>query len=179
MPISIEAALERIRERAEDDPDFAETLLHLAEEDLDDPFARVESGVLDVARGLSRRRRFERAEELRRTSLTTPEVVDLLASVSDRKGVDRRRRRGAVLGVRVGRDTYHPAWQFDQRRRDTYEGLPTVLAALREVAVDGVDADAIATAPEASADGRSIAELLAAGEVEAAVAAVRLAGDQS
>lgn len=70
-------------------------------------------------------------------------------------------------------------WQFDQRRRETWDGLSDVLAALEVVAADGLEAHAIATAPGASADGRSIAGLLAAGETDAAVQAARLAGDQS
>lgn len=75
-----------------------------------------------------------------------------MASISDRKGVDRRRARGALLGIRTGNQMLHPAWQFDHRRQDTHPGLPLVLAALSEVAADGLDADAIATTPRADAD---------------------------
>ena len=116
---------------------------------------------------------------MRAESLTTAQVVELLASVNDRKGVDRRRKRGTLLGIRVGRDTFHPQWQFDRRRRETWTGLPDVLAALRAVTADDLDAHAIAIAPDATVDGRSIAQLLASGDVEAAVQAARLAGDQS
>ena len=103
----------------------------------------------------------------------------MVPSISDRKGVDRRRARGTLLGIRAGNRMLHPAWQFDPRHRDTYPGLPLLLAALAEVATDGLDADAIATTARADADGSSAADLLAAGHVEAAVALVHLAGDQS
>lgn len=175
----LDAALERLRDRAELDPEFADAVVWMAEAEVDDPFQEPPASVVGLARSVNRRRQVERAHEFRRGTYTTREVVELLASVNDRKGVDRRRRRGTLLGVRAGADTLHPAWQFDPRRREVWPGLPEVLDALSSVAVDGVDADAIATAGGATADGRSIAQLLADGEVEAAVRAARLAGDQS
>lgn len=103
-----------------------------------------------------------------------------MTSITDRKAVDRRRHRGKLLGISgIGRQTLHPRWQFDARRGDTYPGLDRVLDALREVASDPMDADAIATASQPAADGDSIAGRLAAGDVDAAVALAQLAGDQS
>lgn len=134
---------------------------------------------MEAVRSLNRQRQRTRIDELRAESFTTSQVVEFLASVNDRKGVDRRRKRGGLLGIRHGRDTLHPVWQFDQRRRETWPGLPGLLAALRSVAVDDLDVHAIATAPGATADGRSIAALLAGDEVDAAVRAAHLAGDQS
>lgn len=118
--------------------------------------------------------------QLRQRSLTTSEVVDLISSITDRKGVDRRRKRGTLLGITgLDRQTIHPRWQFDLGRRDTYEGLADVLTALGEVAADPVDADAIATATQPGADGSSIADLLASGDVDTAIMYARMSGDQS
>ena len=119
-------------------------------------------------RTINRQRQADRLAELRERSLTTGQVVELVASISDRKGVDRRRARGALLGIRTGNQMLHPAWQFDHRRQDTLPGLPLVLAALSEVAADGLDADAIATTPRADVDGACVAQLLAAGDPVAA-----------
>lgn len=179
MAITLDAALDRIRVRAESDPAFADAVVGIAQGEVGDPFDHPDQTTLDLAQGLNRRRQISRHADLRGRSLTTPQVVTLLSSVSDRKGVDRRRKRGALLGIKVGRQTFHPIWQFDQRRRGTWDGLGDVLAALAGASADAIEVHAIATASGAATDGRSIAELLAAGEVDAAVQAAVLAGDQS
>ena len=179
MTVTLDAALDRIRARAEGDPEFASAVRAMADDGVVDPFAPPGAAVVQAARSVNRRRQATRDAALRDLSFTTPQVVDLLVSVADRKGVDRRRRRGSLIGIRSGRDTLHPAWQFDPRRRDTWVGLAQVVAALRSVSEDAIELHAIATAPGASVDGRSIAELLAAGEVDGAVSAARMAGDQS
>jgi len=178
--VTLTAVLDRLRERAESDPSLLETLEHLADADpVEDPFSAPADDMAKLARTINRQRQADRLAELRERSLTTGQVVELVASISDRKGVDRRRARGALLGIRTGNQMLHPAWQFDLRRQDTLPGLPLVLAALSEVAADGLDADAIATTPRVDADGASVAQLLAAGDPDAAVALVHLAGDQS
>ena len=178
--MTLAAVLDRLRERAESDPSLVETLEHLARADpVDDPFATPADDLAKLARTINQQRQVDRLTELRARSLTTGQVVELVASVSDRKGVDRRRARGTLLGIRVGNQTLHPLWQFDLRRRDTHPGLSVVLTALSDVASDAIDADAIATAPRADGGDVSVADLLAAGRVEAAVTLVHLAGDQS
>ena len=178
--MGVASVMDRLRARAEDDPAFLETLEYLASSELTDPFDVPPSAVRQLARDLNQRRQEDRAAQLRLRSLTTSEVVDLVSSITDRKAVDRRRHRGTLLGISgIGRQTLHPRWQFDSRRGDTYDGLDRVLEALRDVAPDPMDADALATAPQPSADGTSIADLLAEGDVDAAVALARLAGDQS
>jgi hypothetical protein len=106
-------------------------------------------------------------------------VVKLVGSIGDRKGVDRRRRRGQLLGWRAGGRTLHPDWQFDPRRGDTRPGLPMVLEALSEVAPDPQAADALMRAPREDLDGRALADLLAAGQIETVLRLVRAARDQS
>jgi hypothetical protein len=177
--VSLAAVMDRLRARAESDPAFAETLEHLADTDLDDPYGPVPDDVSQVARQVNRQRQADRLAEVRARSMTTREVVDLLATVSDRKGVDRRRRRGTLLGIRDGNRMLHPEWQFDRRRHETRHGLDRVLHALRQVAGDELDADAIAVAPRVEVAGSSIADLLAEGDVDGAVRLAHLAGDQS
>lgn len=178
--MTVASVLDRLRARAEGDPALLDTLEYLASSEVTDPFAAPPAAARQLARELNERRQQDRAAELRDRSLTTSEVVALVDSITDRKAVDRRRHRGTLLGISgVGRQTLHPRWQFDMRRGDTYRGLERVLHALREVATDPMDADAIATAPQPDADGASIADLLADGDGDAAVALANLAGDQS
>lgn len=178
--MSVATVMERLRARVEEDPAFLETLEHLASFELVDPFDVPPDATRQLARDLNRRRHEQRTAELRQRSLTTSQVVDLVGSITDRKGVDRRRHRGTLLGIGgIDRQTLHPQWQFDTRRGNTHPGLHRLLAALRETAPDPMDADALAVAAQPGAGGASIAELLAGGEVEEAVALARLAGDQS
>lgn len=178
--MTLSVVLDRLRERAESDPALLETLQHLVDsEPAKDPFATPSEDVAELARALNEQRQADRLSQLRARSLTTGQVVELVSSISDRKGVDRRRARGTLLGLPIGNRILHPSWQFDHRRGDTLVGLRRVLAALAEVASDGLDADAIATTPRAEADGASVADLLADGHIDAAVALAHLAGDQS
>jgi hypothetical protein len=178
--MSLSSVMDRLQARAASDPALLETLEYLATSEASDPFATPPPDARRLARDINRQRQADRAGELAERSLTTSEVVELVASISDRKGVDRRRQRGRLLGISgLGRQTLHPRWQFDTRRGDTHPGLAEVLDALDVVAGDAIDADAIATAPRDEVGGASIADLLAAGDVETAVALARLAGDQS
>lgn len=86
-------------------------------------------------------------------------------SNSYRKGVDRRRQRGRLLGVKDGTVVRHPIWQLDCDLGGTRPGS-TVLAALREVAAKPEAADAVMTAPRSDLDSGSLAGLLAEGDVE-------------
>lgn len=177
---SIGTVLERLADRAREDATLAETLAFLAEDDVDgDPFAHPSHGILASARRLNLRRSSARRSALMADALTTAQVVELIGSISDRRAVDRRRRRGRLLGVKAGNTVWHPAWQFDQRSGDTRPGLPRVLDAVTEVTDDPAAANALMTAPHPELDGRPIADVFADGNVDLAVTLIRLAGDQS
>ena len=180
-PSDLASVLERIRQRAERDPVFAESLSALVVPAATDPFN--DDGVSGEeraqVRAMNQQRQAEQLERLRARSLPTPDVVELLPTVSDRKGVDRRRKRGTLLGIRHGNQVLHPRWQFDIAGRKTWDGLARVLAALRAVSEDPVVQDAVAVNPHPDAGGTSVTEVLAAGEVERAVELIGLAGDQS
>ncbi len=179
MSVALERVLERLRVRAQSDDQIADVLHFLAEDSDTEPFGQPDPAVLAVARTVNRRRLDDRRAELRGRALTTPEVVALIASMSDRKAVDRRRQRGTLLGIRSGNATLHPDWQFDRRTGETRPGLDRVLGALRDVTTDPWVADALATRARPELDGRSVVQLLADGHAALAVRVITLSGDQS
>jgi hypothetical protein len=177
---SIDATLRRLRRKAASSAEIAEALdLLAADDDLDDPFAAADAAAAGAARLINGRRQHRRRAELRGRALTTAEVVALVDSMSDRRAVDRRRQRGRLLGIKVGRTILHPVWQFDRDRGEARAGLDRVLAALGEVTPDSRAADALMTVPRPDLGGATIAGVFERGDLEAAVRLIRLAGDQS
>jgi hypothetical protein len=172
-------ALKVLELQAYDDDAVAETLLFLANEAEGpaDPFAGPTDGVLSAARQVNTRRARERHDQAE--TLDTAAVVALVTSITDRKGVDRRRQRGQLLAWRSGARTLHPSWQFDRRRGDTWPGLADVLTALRDVTTDAQAADAVMTTPRDDLDGRTLAQVLAAGRVQTVIRLIHAAGEQS
>jgi len=181
MTTTLERDLHKVRELAQHNESVAAAVSFLADDHAadDDPFARPPEPLLGAARHVNELRHAQHDSELRARSLTTAEVVELVDGLSGRAAVDRRRKRGRLLGVSHGRTTLHPAWQFSPVRHATREGLEAVLDALHEHTHDPATVDAIATAPQPDAGDTSIAELLATGRVELAVRLARMAGDQS
>lgn len=164
-----------------EDAALAETLLFLADDvnGPDDPFGAPGPGVVAAARSVNEQRQRDRRHSFAANALDMAEVVALIDSINDRKGVDRRRRRGQLLGWRAGARTLHPPWQFDRRLGETRPGLTQVLVALAEVAPDARAADALMSTSREDLDGRSLAELFAAERVETVVRLVRASGDHS
>jgi len=163
------------------DAALAEVVVFLAEEGAGpgDPFALAPPGITLAARAVIRRRQEDRRREVTRAVLDTSAVVALVGSINDRKGVDRRRQRGQLLGWRAGNRVVHPRWQFDMRRGESRPGLPDVLAALREVRADPEAMDELMRARRDDLGGRTLADLLAAGQRATVIALIRSAGDQS
>jgi hypothetical protein len=177
---TLDRTLERLRRKATDDAALADALeLLAADDDLDDPFEPVPGSVVDAARSINARRRRRHHLALAERALTTAQVVELIDTISDRKAVDRRRQRQRLLGIPHGRTVLHPSWQFDPDRRDVHPGLPEVLGALAQITDDPAAADALMVTPRADLDGRTIADLLAGGNIELAVRIIASAGDQS
>jgi hypothetical protein len=174
-------AIETLHEKARHDQALAETVFLLTGDELgpDDPFAATEPSARAAARLVNRRRVRRSSAGPSEATVDTAEAVRLIRSIHDRKGVDRRRQRGQLLGWRDGRRIQHPAWQFDERRGDTRPGLDRVLAALREVAPDPQAAHALMTAPRADLEGATLADLFARERVELVERLVLSAGDQA
>lgn len=174
-------AIRVLHHRASSDAALAETVRLLAEDtgSPTDPFADPGPAVRGVARRANLRRQSEHATRLHSHAIDTAGVIELILTIHDRKGVDRRRRRGRLLGWRAGRRTLHPEWQFDRRLGDTRPGLHKVLAALREATADPLAADTLMTTPREDLDGGTLADLFAGGRIETVVRLILEAGDQS
>jgi hypothetical protein len=181
MVTTLADAIRVLEKQTSEDPGLAEAVLFIAQdaEGTDDPFGDVPVGALRAARLVNERRLRERRETASASALDTAEVVALLHSVNDRKGVDRRRRRGQLLAWRSGAHALHPAWQFDKRRGETRLGLPRVLNALSQVAPDPRAADALMRAPREDLGGRSLADLLASERPETVIRLILASVDQS
>lgn len=177
---TIDRTIERLRHQAGEDAELAEALEFLADAtSTDDPFGIVEDGVASAVSTINRRRRRDHTQDLRDRSLTTAQVVALVESISDRKGVDRRRQRGRLLGIKDGNVVRHPSWQFDPELGDSRPGLDRVLAALGELVADPDAADALMTTPRSDLGGGTLAALFADGDVELVLRLIGMAGDQS
>jgi hypothetical protein len=180
MTTTVAHAIKLLELKTADDPALAEAVVFMAEdaEGPDDPFEGVSSGVLGAARIVNRRRSEQRRLDAARAALDTTEVVAVLRSVNDRKGVDRRRRRGQLLSWKEGARAYHPVWQFDRRRGETRPGLHLLLAALAEVTSDPEAMDALMRSPRDDLGGRTLADLFAAGRLETVLRLVRASAEQ-
>src|SRR5207249_550193 len=91
-----------------------------------------------------------------------------------RQAVASRVANKSLLALEIGGRLYFPDWQFGPE--GPRAGLSGLLAALSVHKRGVLAADALMRAAIAEAGGRSAAELLAAGDVDAAVHYVRLAG---
>jgi hypothetical protein len=174
-------AIRVLEDKASNDAALAEAVRFLAVGSIGpvDPFADPGSGVMTAASTVNERRQRRRTSDRMQHAIDTAGVIDIIGSINDRRGVDRRRHRGQLLGWRAGRATLHPDWQFDRRRGDTRDGLEDVLAALHDVTSDALAADALMTAPRSDLDGGTLADLFARGKVETVVRLIRASGDQS
>jgi hypothetical protein len=181
MVLTVSEAVRVLGQRATDDADLADALRYLAGDDAgpDDPFDIPDQSVLAAARRVNDRRQAARLIERRANALDTAAVVRTIASLHDRRGVDRRRRRGQLLGWTSGTTTLHPAWQFDSACGDTRPGLAQVIAALGQVTSDAQAADQLMRAPRHDLDGRNLADLFAAGRLETVLRLILTAADQS
>jgi len=173
-------AIETLHEKARRDDALAEVILLLSgdEDGPDDPFAEVEPSARTAARLVNRRRQRRTRAAHDEGTLDTAAAIRLIGSIHDRKGVDRRRQRGQLLGWRRGRRVLHPVWQFDPQRGDTRPGLERVLAALREVAPDPQAAHALMIAAREDLDGASLAEQFALGRIDLVERLILSAEDQ-
>lgn len=181
MSATVAQAIKVLEERANEDAALAEAVLFLVEDVSGprDPFTEPGQGVLAAARSVSEHRQRQRQDTLVRAALDTAEVVSLVSSINDRKAVDRRRRRGQLLGWRAGARTLHPVWQFDRRLGDTRPGLTQVLAALADATTDAQAADELMSSPREDLEGRTLADLFAAGRIETVVRLILASRDQS
>jgi hypothetical protein len=167
-----DAVLAAVRRRLDEDPDrILPTLRLLADPDaLAEPF---DETTKELARTLNAYREATALRELRARSYTTADVAELLGGVS-RQAVSARVAKGRLMSIEISGRSYFPAWQFVGGQ--PVQGLPDVIAALRECGCDTFSADAIMRGGLPEEGGRSPADLLAAGDVSLAVHYVRAVG---
>ncbi|CAN5697073.1 hypothetical protein BH20ACT2_BH20ACT2_14030 [soil metagenome] len=178
--VTIDRTLARLRRQAGEHGELAEALEFLADATAaGGPFGAVEDGVASGVSAINRRRLSAHRQNLRERSLTTAQVVALVESISDRKGVDRRRQRGRLLAIKDANVLRHPIWQFDNELGESRTGLDRVLAALTEVTPAPDAADALMTTARPDLGGGTLADRFADGDVALVVQLIRLAADQS
>jgi hypothetical protein len=167
-----QAVLTAVEQRLADDPHRVMPTLRL----LADPDALADESdeaTISLAKTLNQHRLVALLRELRARSYTTVEVSDLLGGVS-RQAVSQRVANRRLVAIDISGKSYFPSWQFVDGR--PVAGLPEVIAALAETGHRTFAADALMCTPLAEEDGRTPADLLAAGDVERAVHYVRATG---
>jgi|SRR5690242_20668232 len=150
---AVTALLSQVEERARRDPDFAE----LIEELLEAPTRPKGKLELVAARKLNHNRRTGLMADFLDGAISTREVQTRLGYQSP-QAIHQLRRRGQLLGMTVGNNTWFPAWQFetDQVRSD----LPEILDLLARFTSDAVVVDRIMRIRRDDLGGASLAEAL-------------------
>jgi hypothetical protein len=106
--------------------------------------------------------------------LLSVERVGEVLTIS-RQAVEKRRKRGRLIGVSLGRRGFgYPAWQFSER--GTLPGLEAVLDVLR--LHDDWTKLVFFTSENAATNGKKPLDVLRSGDVEKVVAAARTYGEQ-
>jgi hypothetical protein len=103
---------------------------------------------------------------LRARSYTTAEVAEMLGGVS-RQAVSARVAKGRLMSIEISGRSYFPSWQFVGGR--PVSGLPEVIEALNQLGEDTLSADALMRGALPDEGGRSIADVLVAGDLELAL----------
>lgn len=127
----------------------------------------------ELARRASANRLIARRAEFRANALDTGSVRQLLGGVS-RQAVAQRVAHRQLLAAEIGRRLYFPDWQFGAdgpRPR-----LPELIAVLTDDGRSPVAADALMRHPLDEENGRSAADLFAAGKFELALHYVTAGG---
>ena len=87
--------------------------------------------------------------------------------------VNNYRKRGQLLGLKRANRFMYPAWQFDVRSGQPIEGLQEVLEILLGVSDDPLEVLTLLIRRRDFFEGKSIKDLLLAGDVEQAAVGVR------
>lgn len=172
MAASRHDVLAAVARRLEEDPEHVLGTLRL----IADPEAVAEPDdtvTVELARAVNAQRLAERWAQFRASSYVTGQVRQLLGGIT-RQAVALRVAKGRLLAADIGGRLRFPDWQFGAD--GTLPGLPQVLDALADGEHGPLAADALMRTPLPEEDGRSPADLLAAGDVESAVHYVRTAG---
>ncbi|MEB3980600.1 hypothetical protein OQ968_04900 [Mycobacterium sp. 663a-19] len=143
----------QVEERARRDPDFAELLEDL----LDAPTAPREQLERVAARKLNDERRSGLMSDFLEGAISTRDAQSRLGYDSP-QAVHQLRRRGQLLGLTVGNNTWFPAWQFESDRLRS--DLPEILELLGRFTSDPVVGDRIMRIKRDDLAGASISQAL-------------------
>jgi hypothetical protein len=169
---SRQAVLAAVRKRLAAEPDRVLPALQV----IADPDVLIDPGddaTVSLARTLNAHRIVALLRELRASSYSTEQVRELLGGVS-RQAVSQRVRNRRLLAIDISGRSWFPDWQFVDGR--LVDGLAEVLAALAEAGKQPLAANSVMRTPLPEEDGRTPGDLLAAGDVAAAVHYVRAVG---
>lgn len=112
-----------------------------------------------VARAVNGERRRVAIDDFVSASLRTSEVIARLPGVTTRQAVSKMRQAKTLMGRRIGRETYFPAWQFGPA--GLRDDLPRILVVLRRyVDDDAVAADRIMRLEREELGGTSLVDAL-------------------
>ena len=154
-----ETTYQAVRDRQRREPDVVEPVLALLADP--DHEGEVTDDMRRMAATLADHRETVAIETFLANALPTSEVIERVRSWNDRRTLASARRRRQLLGLTIGRETYHPDWQFT--RSGLRHDLSGVIGPLLDAAADDpVLADQIMRVPRPELDGRSLVDLLAA-----------------
>ena len=146
-----------IRARQQREPDVVEPVLALLADP--DHEGEVTDAMRQLAATLADQRESAALESFLATALSSSEVIARVGSWNDRRTLSSARQRRQLLGLTIGRETYHPDWQFT--RAGLRHDLGAVIGPLLDAAADDpLLADQIMRTPRSELDGRSLADLL-------------------
>lgn len=172
MTRSRHAVLAAVERRLAAEPDRVLPALQL----IADPDALIDPNdevTISLARTLNAHRIVAGLREFRAQAYSTDDVREMLGGVS-RQAVSQRVRNKRLMSMEISGKSWFPDWQFADGR--LVAGLPEVIAALYEAGQDAYTADAVMRSPYPEEKGRTLAELLHAGDVDRVLHYVRIIG---
>lgn len=167
-----DAVLTAVRQRLEEEPETVLPTLRL----LIDPYRDanpLDEGTVALAKTLNAYRVVAQLRELRFRSYTTAQVAEMLGGMS-RQAVSQRVAKGQLMAITISGKSYFPEWQFADGR--PVERLPEVVAALRATDCDTFTADAVMRTALPEENGRTVAQLVAAGDIDLALHYIGIVG---
>jgi hypothetical protein len=162
MTRSRHAVLAAVERRLAEDPERVLPALQL----IADPHALIDPHdevTISLARTLNTHRVVAGLREFRAHAYSTDDVRAMLGGVS-RQAVSQRVKNKRLMSMEISGKSWFPDWQFAAGQ--PVAGLPEVIAALYEAGQDVYTGDAVMRTPYPEEGGRTLAELLHAGQLD-------------
>jgi hypothetical protein len=172
MTRSRHAVLAAVERRLAEEPERVLPALQL----IADPAALIDPHddvTISLARTLNAHRIVAGLREFRANAYSTDDVRAMLGDVS-RQAVSQRVRNKRLMSMEISGKSWFPDWQFVDGR--PVAGLPDVITALYDAGQDAYTADAVMRTPYPEEGGRTLADLLQAGQLDRVLHYVRVLG---